>query len=290
MTSILIINLRTNEFIMRELAIAIPSNILEDCQSLSDKTNKIGIIARAASIFKVTKIHVYKNKGSSDIDLISLLLKYLVTPQYLRKNIFPLKQELKLAGTLPPLRIPSHTVNRKHNRNTVDIRDGLCIKFDKKLNMAILDIGLNKYGILKSRISVGDVVTVKIISDSFKGKYFLLEKTIPNNYWGYDVINNNSLKEILNSNFYDINIITSKFGNSFHSTSTLISDKIGNNPDSNIIVVFGSPKSGLMTILSHEKIDKSNLILINLFPDQGVETIRSEEAILAGLSILNSYF
>ena len=36
---------------LRELAIAIPSNILEDCQSLSDKTNKIGVIASGASIF-----------------------------------------------------------------------------------------------------------------------------------------------------------------------------------------------------------------------------------------------
>ena len=93
---------------MRELAIAIPSNILEDCQSLSDKTNKIGLIARAISIFKVTKIHVYKNKGRSDNEFILLLLRYLVTPQYLRKNLFPIKKELKLAGTLPPLRIPSH--------------------------------------------------------------------------------------------------------------------------------------------------------------------------------------
>ena len=75
---------------MRELAIAIPSNILEDCQSLSEKTHKLGIIARAASIFKVTKIHVYKNQGIHDKDLILLLLRYLVTPQYLRKNLFPI--------------------------------------------------------------------------------------------------------------------------------------------------------------------------------------------------------
>ena len=75
---------------MRELAIAIPSNILEDCQSLSDKTSKIGLIARAISIFKVTKIHVYKNKGRSDNEFILLLLRYLVTPQYLRKNLFPI--------------------------------------------------------------------------------------------------------------------------------------------------------------------------------------------------------
>ena len=108
---------------MRELAIAIPSNILEDCQSLSEKTHKLGIIARAASIFKVTKIHVYKNQGSHDKDLILLLLRYLVTPQYLRKNLFPIKQELKLAGTLPPLRIPSHMVNRNYNPDVINIRD-----------------------------------------------------------------------------------------------------------------------------------------------------------------------
>ena len=276
--------------LLRELAIAIPSNILEDCQSLSDKTNKIGIIARAASIFKVTKIHVYKNKGISDTDLILLLLKYLVTPQYLRKNLFPIKKELKLAGTLPPLRIPSHTVNRQYDRNIVDIRDGLCIKFDKKMNMSVIDIGHNKYGMLKDRIPVGNIVTVKIVSDSFKGKFFLLEKTIPSLYWGYDILYNNSLKEIINSHSYDVKIITSKFGSELNSTSNLISTQLDKNFDSSILVVFGSPKTGLMSILSREKIDKSDLILINLFPNQGVETIRSEEAILAGLSILNSLF
>ena len=276
--------------LLRELAIAIPSNILEDCQSLSDKTNKIGIIARAASIFKVTKIHVYKNKGISDTDLILLLLKYLVTPQYLRKNLFPIKKELKLAGTLPPLRIPSHTVNRQYDCNIVDIRDGLCIKFDKKMNMSVIDIGHNKYGMLKDRIPVGNIVTVKIVSDSFKGKYFLLEKTIPSLYWGYDILYNDSLKEVINSNSYDVKIITSKFGSELNSTSTLISAQLDKNSDSSILVVFGSPKTGLMSILSREKIDKSDLILINLFPNQGVETIRSEEAILAGLSILNSLF
>ena len=276
--------------LLRDLALAIPSNILEDCQSLSDKTNKIGVIARAASIFKVTKIHVYKNKGISDTDLILLLLEYLVTPQYLRKNIFPIKNELKLAGTLPPLRIPSHTVNRQYDSNIVDIREGLCIKFDKKLNMSIIDIGFNKYGVIKDRIPVGDIVTVKIVSDSFKGKYFLLEKTNPSSYWGYDILYNNSLKEVINSNSYDVKIITSKFGSELNSTSTLISAQLDKNSDSSILVVFGSPKTGLMSILSREKIDKSNLILINLFPNQGVETIRSEEAILAGLSILNSLF
>ena len=275
---------------MRELAIAIPSNILEDCQSLSDKTNKIGLIARAISIFKVTKIHVYKNKGRSDNEFILLLLRYLVTPQYLRKNLFPIKKELKLAGTLSPLRIPSHTVNRQYNPEIVDIRDGLCIKFDKKLKMSIIDIGLDKYGIINDNIPINKIITVKIISISHQGKYFQLQRIKPVNYWGYDVASNNSLKDVLTSNDYDIKIITSKFGNNFHSSSKLILDKLDEKSHSSILIAFGSPKTGLIPLLSREKIDKSNLILINLFPDQGVETIRSEEAILAGLSLFNSLF
>ena len=275
---------------MRELAIAIPSNILEDCQSLSDKTNKIGLIARAISIFKVTKIHVYKNKGRSDNEFILLLLRYLVTPQYLRKNLFPIKKELKLAGTLPPLRIPSHTVNRQYNPEIVDIRDGLCIKFDKKLKMSIIDIGLDKYGIINDNIPINKIITVKIISISHQGKYFQLQRIKPVDYWGYDVVFNNSLKDVLTSNDYDIKIITSKFGNNFHSSSKLILDKLDEKSHSSILIAFGSPKTGLIPLLSREKIDKSNLILINLFPDQGVETIRSEEAILAGLSLFNSLF
>jgi len=275
---------------LRELAIAIPSNILEDCQSLSDKTSKIGLIARAVSIFKVTKIHVYKNKGRSDNEFILLLLRYLVTPQYLRKNLFPIKKELKLAGTLPPLRIPSHTVNRQYNREIVDIRDGLCTKFDKKLKMSIIDIGLDKYGIINDNIPINKIITVKIISISHQGKYFQLQRIKPVNYWGYDVVFNNSLKDVLTSNDYDIKIITSKFGDNFHSSSKLILDKLDEKFYSSILIAFGSPKTGLMSILSREKIDKSDLILINLFPDQGVETIRSEEAILGGLSLFNSLF
>jgi len=275
---------------LRELAIAIPSNILEDCQSLSDKTSKIGLIARAISIFKVTKIHVYKNKGRSDNEFILLLLRYLVTPQYLRKNLFPIKKELKLAGTLPPLRIPSHTVNRQYNPEIVDIRDGLCTKFDKKLKMSIIDIGLDRYGIINDNIPINKIITVKIISISHQGKYFQLQRIKPVDYWGYDVVFNNSLKDVLTSNDYDIKIITSKFGNNFHLSSKLILDKLDEKSHSSIIIAFGSPKTGLMSVLSREKIDKSNLILINLFPDQGVETIRSEEAILAGLSLFNSLF
>ena len=71
---------------MGELEIAIPSNILEDCQSLYTKSQKLSLIARSASIFQINKIYIYKVKRTDDSNFISLLLNYLVTPQYLRKK------------------------------------------------------------------------------------------------------------------------------------------------------------------------------------------------------------
>ena len=156
--------------------------------------------------------------------------------------------------------------------------------------MSIIDIGLDRYGIINDNIPINKIITVKIISISHQGKYFQLQRIKPVDYWGYDVVFNNSLKDVLTSNDYDIKIITSKFGDNFHLSSKLILDKLDKKSHSSIIIAFGSPKTGLMSVLSREKIDKSNLILINLFPDQGVETIRSEEAILAGLSLFNSLF
>jgi len=95
-----------------ELEIAIPSNILEDCQSLSAKSQKLSLIARSASIFQINKIYIYKVKRRDDSRFISLLLNYLVTPQYLRKKLFPISNALKFAGALPPLKIPSHLVSK----------------------------------------------------------------------------------------------------------------------------------------------------------------------------------
>ena len=44
---------------MKKLLLAIPSNILEDSNTLQDKTQKIGVIARASSLFSVSEIFVY---------------------------------------------------------------------------------------------------------------------------------------------------------------------------------------------------------------------------------------
>lgn len=56
-----------------------------------------------------------------------------------------------------------------------------------------------------------------------------------------------------------------------------------------IIVVFGSPYKGIYEILEEKeaKINKLFTFIINFIPDQGVRTVRTEEAMCSTLSILN---
>ena len=138
---------------MGELEIAIPSNILEDCQSLSAKSQKLSLIARSASIFQINKIYIYKVKRRDDSRFISLLLNYLVTPQYLRKKLFPISNALKFAGALPPLKIPSHLVSKDLSSFTnLQPRQGLILNYNQKTNSSIIDLGLNKFGVLNAKI------------------------------------------------------------------------------------------------------------------------------------------
>ena len=85
-------------------------------------------------------------------------------------------------------------------------------------------------------ISDNLIKSIKSLDSSIEfeedSQFFLLEKTIPSLYWGYYILYNNSLKEILNSYSYDVKIITSKFGSELNLTSNLISTQLDKNSDS----------------------------------------------------------
>ena len=82
-----------------DIWIAIPDSSLSDEQTRRDKTIKIGQFARACSIFRVKKIYVYHDKTANstqeDFSLLVTVLRYLDTPQYLRKLLYPHKVELE---------------------------------------------------------------------------------------------------------------------------------------------------------------------------------------------------
>ncbi|MHC1579550.1 MAG: putative RNA uridine N3 methyltransferase, partial [Candidatus Alkanophagales archaeon] len=90
------------------LSILIPSSLTMDTADMKLKTYKVGQVARAASIFCVDEIVIYKDREYDDSRFIERVLRYAETPQYLRKRLFGLEPELRFAGVIPPLRTRHH--------------------------------------------------------------------------------------------------------------------------------------------------------------------------------------
>ncbi len=61
---------------------------------------------------------------------------------------------------------------------------------------------------------------------------------------------------------------------------------------SSILILFGSPKKGLYELASEWKINLDDVadFVVNTIPEQGTETVRTEEALLATLAVFNVQF
>ena len=93
----------------KRVCVAIPDTVLEEQESTREKTTKLGQIARYCALYGVDVVKVFHDpRGRGESAFIKKVLEYLETPQYLRRRLFPLSEDLRYAGLLPPLRIPSH--------------------------------------------------------------------------------------------------------------------------------------------------------------------------------------
>ncbi|KFM20542.1 hypothetical protein AAA799D07_00349 [Marine Group I thaumarchaeote SCGC AAA799-D07] len=267
---------------MLNLSVAIPDSSLIDESSKEDKTRKVSIIARACAIFSVNQIFVYKdgNKNKNDSILLTTLLKYLETPQYFRKQLFPKMQLLKFVGVLHPLKIPNHvTTSNQKMLKIGDVRDALVVRYKGK---KFLDIGINKLIPYFGKESVATRITVQIkaVNPKFLIKEISREQT--KKYWGYKVKEKSNLFTLLSSWDGEI-ILTSKNGKTFTGSNI----KKYNQLNKSILVVFGSPERGIDKILNENLKKIQNASTFNFFPNQATETVRLEEAILGTLSSLN---
>jgi len=277
----------------KNLTIAIPASIITNTPHLREKTAKIGLIGRTAAIFRVDKIIIFsdipKKSQSTEIDLIVTLLKYLDTPQYLRKKLFGLDTKLKFAGILPPLRTPNHPLISKSRKiKSGEYREGIIIK--KVKEGMLIEIGVEKLALLRERQwLVGDRITSQIIKTENRIEVQTVNKEEIPFYWGFsDAPEKKSLSNLIANNNFDLIIGTSKKGTDFNSNLSEIVKKY--KKAKNIIIEFGAPNRGLLEIAIDEGIDirKHTDFLVNTIPKQGTETIRTEEAVIATLAIFNS--
>jgi methyltransferase len=219
-----------------------------------------------------------------DRKILKTILEYLDTPPYLRKKIYPKMWILKHTGTLPPIKSP-------HHKGLIDVKDitGNEIRFGvsiKQNDSLYVDVGLGEL-IRYNGTQIGKKVLVKI---SVKEKSLFAEdisKDEIDGYWGYDVQFADSLSTLIENRKYLV-MMTSVEGAQFtkHAADFISRVKISKN----LLIVFGGPKFGLRRILESESKRITNKdYFFNMFPKQGTQTVRLEEAILGTLSIVNNY-
>ena len=262
----------------KKMAISLPDTVLEDKESLREKTTKLGFIARSCAIFGVDLIEVFRDpKMPGEEKMIRRILEYLETPQYLRKRLFPLDEELRYAGMLPPLRIPSHKAKITSDRLPVgEVREGV-VNVD-----GTVDIGLDVAPRLKQKSPPGKRVTVRVTSlTPLVADLIPKEKTGP--YWGYSM-ETKTIGEVLSDARYGVKIATSRLG-------TPVADELVRLRSSlqraeGVKLIFGSPSRGLFDIVGPELPRKVDFV-VNLFPEQHVETVRTEEALLVSLGVVS---
>ena len=200
----------------RKLAVAIPVSIVSDIPHLREKTLKIGLIGRAAAIFRINEIVVFPdNLGANqkrDRNLIVTLLSYMETPQYLRRQLFKIKPELRYAGILPPLRTPHHPLQKRARKlKTRECREGAVVSVTEE--GSLVDIGVERPVLIADKLPVNRRVTIEITKAGKHPKVALADREEIEAYWGYTVTPSKvSFGQLAKAHAYDLVIATSKMG------------------------------------------------------------------------------
>lgn len=254
------------------LAVMVPSSLTADTHGLREKTLKIGLVARAAAVYRVDEIFVYRDPKHDDTDLIATILRYAEAPPYLKKRLFPRQKELKYAGAIPPLRTPNHAVHDEPVEG--EYREGVVLeRRGVGSGAAWVDVGLDSPALLVgSNPGEGRRVTVQTISREQPVEVAQVEPGDVPTYWGYSVKTGTPEDAERRYRGIGLGVIgTSRTGRDVRTCDL---------PDG-MALVFGSPLEGVENLPI--TLDET----VNTVPVQGTLTVRTEEAIHASLSVVN---
>jgi len=271
----------------RERAILIPSSLNMESRDRRESTLKVGQIARAAAVFQYSRIVIYRDTEHNDSRFMAMVLRYMDTPQYLRKMLIPRREELRHVGMLPPLRTAHHPINSKSESLKIgEFRVGAVVESVGSDGGVWVEIGINRPIPLRTgeRYSVVQRLNVRIFSHEPLAAEPVDQKEIPH-YWGFET----EIVESLESYLAALHergghiVLTSRYGKGI--TPEILSNMGHTGYQRDLAVVFGSPSRGVDAFLSKESMDRYEMI--NTIPHQGTETVRVEEAVFATLALLN---
>lgn len=268
------------------ISIAIPSSLVSEAPDLREKTRKVGYIGRSAAIFRAEEIMVYVDDSDENAETILKILEYQEAPPYLKRRIISRDPVLKYAGIIPPLKIPSHINPEVYG---LDARDGVVEHNDEV--KSVVDIGLGKKGVIYGSIlPVKTRITAKIIGET--QRYYILKPVSRSDveiYWGFTVRKFDSLRSLVEHSMrrnYMIVGASKKGVMLYRIENELARTLVG---AERLLLLFGGPRSDIDEIASNGGIDIKRYCryIVNFVPRQGVESIRTEEAVFIVLSLVN---
>lgn len=273
---------------MKRLVVGVPTSILSVESGLLLRTLRAYQIIRYSSIFGVDEIVLYYDgtiplkKHEIFARFIRKLWKYLTTPPYLRKRLIPLQKELKYVGLLPPLRLEVFDVSQKGTMGEkrlgyIYMRGGILYA----------DIGLGKPFKVVNKCDVDKVCLVEIID--LENRVVKCISEHEKYYLGPSLVVMDSLRQLLDTYIrggYMV-IATSRYGRipSISEAGSLV------RRSNRILIIFGGPRYGLYDIAKREGFKLEDIVkyIWNTIPGQKVKTVRSEEALIATLALVNMF-
>ncbi|ADV65479.1 putative RNA uridine N3 methyltransferase [Desulfurococcus mucosus] len=264
-----------------QVSIVLPSSILSVESTLLLKSLRIHQVARWTSIFGVSEVVFYREYGTPHGEymghrqLIELHWRYFFTPPYLRRRLVPRSPLLRYVGALPPIRLLDFDVKGKPVKGEERVgfaareRGGVVVYLDNEEKYTPLNEC--RPGFTKVRVVDTDGRLVECLDVEY--------------YMGPSLSFKESLMEALTSVEGDVfKVATDKAGAPPAQRELESLGRAGR-----IALFFGGPRRGLFEISEAEGFNLLDYVDVvwNTIPGQRVVSIRTEEAVLATLGLVN---
>ncbi|ROT41091.1 deoxyribose-phosphate aldolase 2 [Sodiomyces alkalinus F11] len=243
---------------------------------------------------------------TADVDpchFLAHLLSYLEAPPFMRKTLFPIHPNLRLAGLLPSLDMP-------HHPNPIDTaipyREGVTLDRPPPATdsdaACLVDMGAKSPVSLPDAIPPNTRVTLRFPSGSFEhGPAEAVHPATPREeggyYWGYAVRRASSLSAVFEESpfegGYDVSIGTSERGDSVSRAFPRHDRAL---PFKHLLIVFGGPRGIEFAAANDPQLSELGVgggatrelfdHWIDVLPNQGSRTIRTDEAVFIALTAL----
>lgn len=250
----------------------VPSTFAADERDMKLQVAKYGMLARNAAIFGIERVIIYHDPdpnidAARQGELLEKYLNYAECPPHLRKALIPRDDDLKYASIMPALQIISHGYSDDFREAVIEEAEDGVLELE-----AGLEDTLTGYGDRNE----GERVTVKRIQGD---QAQIIDPESLDGFWTYEVERPaQDLGDVLET------IDNPVIATSFHGEPVSEHEETIESYD-DCAILFGSAWRGIPSMEDRGNVSSDQYeIMINIFPGQETQTIRTEEAISIGLS------